>query len=265
MRDIPMLYSAPMVRALWNDRKTQTRRLGFDVPPQPEANCHPRNKPRHPAPYLDSYCSERKTPANPRGMSPRWCWWQVDDRQCLPTFKLKAQPGDRFWVRENVFAYDDVEADSLALIYEADELKVSLGSRRTISEDVGEKWWLLHAYRTDNPDIDGGKRVPAVHMPRWASRMTLIVTDVRVERLQDISEADAIAEGIERHHSGWMPYSTAFYEADGVTPANYHQDPRESYRSLWNKINGFGAWEANPWVAAYTFDVIKKNIDQVAA
>lgn len=102
---------------------------------------------------------------------------------------------------------------------------------------------------------------PSIHMPRWASRVTLTVTDVRVERLQDCSEADAIAEGIERHRSGWMPYSTAFYDGDGVTPANYHADPRISYMQLWDRINGRGAWDANPWVAAYTFTVERENID----
>ncbi|MBD9539961.1 hypothetical protein IB276_10910 [Ensifer sp. ENS04] len=246
MRDIPMLYSAPMVRALWNDWKTQTRRLGFDVPPQPEADCHPRNKPRHPAPYLDSYCSERKTSANPRGMSVNWCWWQVDDRQCLPTFKLKAKPGDRIWVRETW------KPTGLTAFNKPSETRI-----------CGR-----FAYQADEQQERRDEMIPwrpSIHMPRWASRMTLIVTDVRVERLQDISAADAIAEGIERHGSGWMPYSTAFLQSDGVTPANYHQDPRESYRSLWNKINGTGAWETNPWVAAYTFRVIKQNIDRVQA
>ncbi|RVI16110.1 hypothetical protein CN200_16315 [Sinorhizobium meliloti] len=157
--------------------------------------------------------------------------------------KLRIVEGDRLWVREtwshtgdHVFSISEARRSPFGhAIYQADE----------------------------NPDYPHAKFWPSIHMPREFSRMTLIVTDVRVERLQNISEADAIAEGIERHHSGWMPYSTAFYEADGVTPANYHVDPRESYRSLWNKINGFGAWEANPWIAAYTFTVIKQNIDQV--
>jgi hypothetical protein len=60
-----------------------------------------------------------------------------------------------------------------------------------------------------------------------------------------------------------MPYSTAFYQADGKTPANYHPDPRESYRSLWNVI-GYGAWEINPWVIAYTFTAVFQNIDRIS-
>ena len=56
----------------------------------------------------------------------------------------------------------------------------------------------------------------------------------------------------------------AFYDADGVTPANYHADPRISYMQLWNLINGAGAWEQNPWIVAYTFTVHHGNIDKIA-
>ncbi|RVJ93124.1 hypothetical protein [Sinorhizobium meliloti] len=155
--------------------------------------------------------------------------------------KLKAAVGDRLWVKETHARVGDNGDDHMAC------------------PDLTR----LVYYRADDVQPELSRWRPSIFMRRQDSRLTLIVTDVRVERLQDISEADAIAEGIERHHSGWMPYSTAFYEADGVTPANYHVDPRESYRSLWNKINGFGAWEANPWIAAYTFTVIKQNIDQI--
>nr|WP_018009330.1 hypothetical protein [Sinorhizobium medicae] len=91
-------------------------------------------------------------------------------------------------------------------------------------------------------------------MPPWASRLTLIVTDVSVERLQDISEADAIAEGIERSKD----FPDRF-----MTPAGDYAVPIVAYQRLWESINGPGSWEANPWVAAYTFTVIKQNIDQI--
>lgn len=90
---------------------------------------------------------------------------------------------------------------------------------------------------------------PSIFMPRFASRLTLTVTDVRVERLQDISEADALAEGIdriqfpERGDWGW---------------------PQRKYGELWDSINGPGAWNSNPWVAAYSFEVHHSNIDQMA-
>ncbi len=95
---------------------------------------------------------------------------------------------------------------------------------------------------------------PSIHMPRWASRMTLTVTDVRVQRLQDISEADAVAEGVIhdsfggwRGHEGTIGYPTAIW----------------AYHHLWNSLHGPGAWDANPWVVALTFNVQRGNIDQM--
>ena len=97
-------------------------------------------------------------------------------------------------------------------------------------------------------------------MPRWASSITLKVTGVKVERLQDISEADAIAEGIEPlpHVEGaWLDYGGS---GDGY--AGWHDAPL-SFRSLWESINGAAAWNANPFVVAVSFEVIKSNIDSV--
>lgn len=91
----------------------------------------------------------------------------------------------------------------------------------------------------------GFKRRPSIHMPRWASRITLEITDVRVERLQEISEADAYAEGIE---------GTAFCEeAEHMQPATGVLPGRHAYRALWESINGPGSWELNPWVWAISF------------
>lgn len=244
MTDRPILFSGPMVRALLDGRKTQTRRI---IKPQPFASG-----------YYDGEIEINVIQANdqyPKAF--RFNANAVGGGAILEeVFEPRINAGDRLWVRENVSAYDDVEADSLALIYEADELKVSLGDRHSVSEDVGEKWWLLNAYRTDNPDIDGGKRVPSIHMPRWASRVTLIVTDVHVKRLQDISEAEAIAEGAKQYSSS-TKLSRAFNpDWKGIY--------RQGYAELWNAINGPGSWEANPWVAAYTFSVIRQNIDQIA-
>lgn len=125
------------------------------------------------------------------------------------------QPGDLLWVRE-----------SFAHIYRDN----SFPERRSF-EDV--------AYMADGHGIDigaYGSWKPSIHMPRWASRITLEITSVRVERLQDISEADARAEGASQHPDG----------------------PWHAYRSLWTLINGADSWEANPWVWVIEF----KRIDQ---
>lgn len=95
---------------------------------------------------------------------------------------------------------------------------------------------------------------PSIHMPRWASRLTLHITDVRVERLQDISEEDAKAEGVESPAypaagGGWIAYDDGKW-ADG-------------FAALWESIHGPGSWGANPWLWAISFRVIKQNIDQV--
>ncbi|TVR07398.1 MAG: hypothetical protein EA385_12925 [Salinarimonadaceae bacterium] len=95
-------------------------------------------------------------------------------------------------------------------------------------------------------------------MPRWASRITLLVTDVRVQRLQEISEEDAIAEGVE-------PFGRPGVAFVKLADAQTYSTPRGCFAALWNSINGTGAWEANPWVAAYSFDVIRQNVDAYLA
>lgn len=108
-------------------------------------------------------------------------------------------------------------------------------------------------------DVRGYPWRPGIHMPRWASRITLTVTDVRVERLQDISDADALAEGVK-------PWPTEWFEAKGFCSVPSATVPgRTLYAALWDQINGAGAWSANPWVVAYTFTVEHGNIDQLRA
>ncbi|QRY69221.1 hypothetical protein JVX98_13450 [Ensifer sp. PDNC004] len=158
-----------------------------------------------------------------------------------------------------------IEVDHIGHLHSSIKLRISVGDRLYVREHwrttYGLDWTVEDLgrplrpvefdpkttpieYLADGENELGGKDRRAMHMPRWASRLTLTVTDVRVERLQSISEADALAEGL------------AGVELDGM-------DPRGWYRNLWESINGPGSWEANPWVAAYTFRVIKQNIDQI--
>jgi hypothetical protein len=142
-------------------------------------------------------------------------------------------PGDRLYVREHwrteTSEYDGVAPRDLPastpVLYEADA-----------------NWSL-------NKTV--GRFRQGMHMPRWASRITLTVTDVRVQRLQEISSADSIAEGCRPHANSLT--------IDCDTP-----DPRDDYRRVWETINGPGAWDANPWVAAYAFTVELGNIDTLA-
>lgn len=131
------------------------------------------------------------------------------------------QPGDRLWVRETFAAA--IYSDGMRFVeYKAD---------RSLSDFDGY----------DDPA--GGRWRPSIHMPRWASRITLEITDVRVERLQDISEADAEAEGVDflRHvHDG----------DEGLTA-------RQLFDCLWSSINGDESWPSNPWVWVIEFKVVR--------
>jgi hypothetical protein len=134
---------------------------------------------------------------------------------------------------------------------------------------VGDRLWVREAWRTEREfdrlpprdlspaspvqyeagpfaEVLDGKLRPSMFMPRWASRITLEVTGVRVERLQDISEADAVAEGID------LQPRLAVYSKDGGCkwePAN----PIQVFCDLWESLNGPGSWDANPWVWVVEF------------
>lgn len=97
-----------------------------------------------------------------------------------------------------------------------------------------------------------------IHMPRWASRLTLELTEVRVERLQDISETDAVAEGCD--HNGPCDHARQSCEDIGCFGSNSY---RGGYYDLWNSINGDGSWAANPWVWCLSFRVHKQNVDSL--
>lgn len=108
---------------------------------------------------------------------------------------------------------------------------------------------------------EGAWRSP-IHMPRWASRLTLLVESVKVERLQDISEADALAEGCFQGKA-----TGRIFENPGSARLGSSEwaNARDWYADLWESLHGEDAWTANPWVAAITFGAIKSNIDALPA
>ncbi len=232
MSDKPILFSAPMVRALLDGRKTQTRRFLTAFTDDPPAFPH----------------QGVITALDPNEKPYRW----------PRTYAV----GDRLWVREsghllreafdhNFYAGVDVFRDA-GFQHAADGFIVPA---RVYDTPLAE--WAGDCARVSRPSI---------HMLRWASRLTLVVTDVRVERLQDISEADAIAEGVQRDssafmHAGWWVYDGE--KRPNGEPAIMTTSARDSFASLWRSINGPGSWQENPWVAAYTFRVLRGNIDAV--
>lgn len=193
----PILFSTPMVLAILNGNKTQTRRI---VKPQPLQ--HFRKD--------DSVLIYERTPGN----------WEVKDKNSndgfsrLDSFKCPyGSIGDVLWVRETW------QQDGADFFFKADC-------------DINVVGWK-----------------PSIHMPKDASRIWLQVVNVRVERLEDIGSADCINEGISKTHLGWKNY-------DGSP--DWFSQPRDSFKSLWQSINGEQSWESNPWVWVIEFKRINK-------
>ena len=191
MTDRPIIFNAPMVRALLDGRKTQTRRL---LKPQPVVPYDP--------------CSNY----NAR---------EYGTRQLTTDLKAPHSIGDRLWVRET-FGIS------------------STGGNTLFNADYGFKPLQIERWK------------PSIHMPRWASRLTLTVTDVQVQRLQGINKDDALAEGVHPDEQNWAP--------EQIYAENM---PAHLFGMLWDSINAARApWNSNPWIAAYTFTVEKRNIDE---
>lgn len=229
MKARPILFSAQMIRALLAGTKTQTRRT---MKPQP--------------PFWAEGCYLRP--------DKRWIW--VTDQRAGngpgPGVGLDLDahfpcpygvPGDLLWVRETWSRA--ALAQSRELFFRASDGERCAGRQGAFSYLEREPRWRS-----------------SIHMPRWASRLTLRITDVRVQRLQKISEADARAEGASWHdgsgigHSGWR-----HDQADGYV----WDTARTSYFHLWNRINGEGSVAQKDWTWALTFEVIKQNVDAVLA
>ena len=202
----PILFSTPMVQALLDGRKTQTRRI---IKPQPT-------------------------------WDGRWFSWNghrpntkygacagtgLDTKKLMCDSSPYGKRGDYLWVRET---FQTLEAK---IIYGASPPKPY------VYKDIRWK--------------------PSIHMPRRASRLTLKITNVRVERLQDISEDDAQAEGIPPAEIGKCRY---------VPTSGERTRAAVRFHDLWDSINasrGHG-WDKNPWVWVICFEVIRKNIDEIA-
>lgn len=230
MNTKPMLFSGHLVRALLEGRKVQTRRPA-SVESLPNGMITPVSgyAPRSPEEHL-SYC--------PYG-----------------------QPGDLIWVREtwaSVHFSVDYESGICDDIYDLN------------GNEDGEIIYRA-SFGADDEDIEcrGFKWRPSIHMPRWASRLTLRITNVRIERLQDISENDAASEGIEVFnedgnlwYSGYMQGEESWFDSPEIWHCN---DPVQAFKELWDGINyklGKG-WATNPWVWVLDFEVIKANVDDV--
>lgn len=143
---------------------------------------------------------------------------------------------DRLWVREGL----ERSKNLIGVSYRRDGKPVG---------PMPTGGWYRWEWRRDT--------LSPIHMPKWACRLWLEIVEVRVERLQEISEEDAIAEGVQPI-SG-HPYSWKSYRFGKAVASDVHceQTARDSYRTLWESINGAGSWGTNPWVWAITFKRVK--------
>lgn len=222
MKERPILFSTPLVRAILQGTKTQTRRV---IDPQWPT-----------APTTHGYwgCGVAREGATYPTKKDRvrsdayHVHTRFSDGRDVFIYCPFGKPGDRLWVRET-WAVGDSDPDEVlrdqrrgSIVYAADLTDAELAESKRVVRSVPE---LAKIYR-------GNRWRPSIHMPRWASRVELEITDIRAERLQSISESDAQAEGVAQF--GW-PYVPTFM-------------------SLWDRVVGEGAsWNANPWVWVVSF------------
>ena len=229
IKERPILFTGPMVRAILEGRKTQTRRV---------------------AKLTDG--------GHVRLGKKRW---HPGDENAVEACRY-GQPGDRLWVRETWTPCSSSNS-GFAVTFKDGSQKYRDGT-----------YWSSDGFKYKEDAFDHIKWKPSIHMPRWASRITLEVTGVRVQRLKEISEGDAAAEGCDidwygdtgsrNPEEGSWPCprckGTLLYEAgsmDGVTEADCLEcdTAARMFRHLWDSINakrGFG-WDANPWVWVVEF------------
>lgn len=209
MKERPILFKGEMVRAILEGRKTQTRRVVKHVP----GLGFPRN-------WCRRYANDSRKAKEMLG----------DFRSFCPY----GQPGDRLWVREKMCLAENSHS-------------VPAGNPM-LGRDYDSSVYAADGADT-NMDAWPWKNdvLPSIHMPKGASRITLEITNVRVERLQDISEEDAKAEGVLGEKEA---------AAAGLT---WYDKPRRAFRFLWQSINGASSWDANPWVWVVEFKRVEKS------
>lgn len=227
MKERGILFNAAMVRAILDGSKTQTRRI---VKPQPDyfacgwpcvfgKECFMRN-----------------------------CIMSHKDNKHLTALKSPfGKTGDQLWVRET-WRHTASSLDEARAITE----DVMSGSAVDWRADYIDRLIKTGEFTRNTAEVacDFETWKPSIHMPRWASRIQLEITSVRVERLNIISEEDAEKEGVVKFQDGKF--------ANYLSESGYALNAKSSYASLWESINGANSWDANPWVWVFEFKVVKR-------
>lgn len=220
VKERPILFNGDMVRAILDGRKTQTRR-GLSVQPP-----------------SDEYRLLRVQESSSGKDEGKNFWGKLNSEKTLITDSVRSyftcpygKPGERLWVRESI----------------------ELHSHGSISTST---YCADGAFTRADEWPWKRNKLPSIHMPRGLCRITLEITNVRVERLQDISEEDAIAEGVDYYEGGddWPNgASGGFMDYSKPDDCDYCLAPTDSFRTLWISINGPESWKANPWVWVIEF------------
>lgn len=224
VKERPILFSAPMVRAILEDRKTVTRRA-IKVQPHIDAS--------------GNFCVGSSNYGQDGYGKPVTKHFV---NGCCPYGK----PGDRLWVRETWYC-DHFEVMRGPYLKPDDlDIREALEDGTLVYAAEG-----LAPYEQEQPTWK-----PSIHMPRWACRILLEITGVRVERLQEgegetAFESRYVAEGINRIHQGDGDYAFHPFKSE-PGPGNW-TDPFDAWRELWVSINGAESWNANPWVWVVEF------------
>lgn len=240
MKERPILFNTEMVKAILEGRKTQTRRV---LSNQPDKNCDEA--------FL--------------GLDGIWCFskptlskrisYSGDDIKC--PFGMV---GDRLWVREAFMPDPSADSDhwndedSLHTYYSWD----GCGSKVSeLPKALKTNKHVFYKAEANHPELS--LWTPNYRMPRWASRILLEITSIRVERLSNISRSDAVDEGIEtfKIDCGRDGLKTAYKDYTSHNNAITRNNPIDSFRTLWESVNGADSWDKNPWVWVIDFKVAK--------
>lgn len=231
MRERPILFSGEMVRAILAGEKTQTRRVATK---DPSTKSIEWVEDAETLPAGDLYTGWAKHCGAP---------------VCIPLKCPHGFPGDVLWIRETWARHTLCGSDPAEFIV----MKADGSSWQCKNDGPPDRC----CHKMDYPDWGVSRWRPSIHMPRWASRLSLLITDIRVERVQEISEEDAVAEGVDGDP---LPELSS----DEIELLDYplwdEARPAASrFSLLWDSINGkrgFG-WEKNSWVWCVSFEPIK--------
>ncbi len=241
-RDIPIMFSTAMVLALLGGRKRMTRRLAWKNP-----------FPAYGDDEAEFFRERGCKVSGPDDCDARICW--------PPSPWQKVKAGDRLWVREEWRVGNGHDAISPSKLPERQCTIMFTAGGSIANSSLGWTPDPLYPSAEPNKFPDwAGRRRASMHLPRWGSRITLLVKETKIERLQSISDEDCLAEGLVPwggRHEGRLTFKHPFIENEGGTGT-------WAFGELWSHLHGRKSWDSNPEVVATSFSVVHANIDAAA-